>query len=78
LYAIQIAMREDSRLFAGGDKADVTGASSNQAFVRAGAAYRCWNIVRQLDPLECAILIHESASFRDRASAYDGVSHDQV
>jgi hypothetical protein len=79
LYAIQIAMREDSRLFAGGDKAGGTGASGDQAFVRARPANRCWNVaIRQLDPLECAILIHEGASFRGRASAYDGVSHDQV
>ena len=72
-------MREDSRLFARGDKADGTGASSDQAFIRAGAAYRCWNVVWQLDPLERAILIHEGTRFGERAvSACDRVSHDQV
>ena len=59
----RLRSEEDSRLFAGGDKAGGTGASGDQAFVRARPANRCWNVaIRQLDPLEYTILVHEGAS----------------
>jgi hypothetical protein len=65
--------------FARRDEAGAAGESSDQALIRAGAAYRCWNVVRELDLFERAILVHEGTRFGERAvSACDRVSHDQV
>jgi hypothetical protein len=64
--------------FAGCDEAGFARGASDQALVRARPAYICWNVVRELDSLERAILIHEGAGFGRRASAYHGVSDDQV
>src|SRR4051812_18799889 len=78
LFTHSYGIREDMVLFARSGEADITGSASDQALVRARPAYRCWNVVRQLDSLERAILIHEGARFGRRASAYHGVSDDQV
>src|SRR4051812_28188903 len=78
VYAYGYGIREVMPLFARRDEAGAAGETSDQALICARPAYRCWNVVRQHNSLECPILIHEGAGFGRRASAYHGVSDDQV
>ena len=61
--ASSYGIREGMVLFARGDEAGITGSASDQALVRAHASNICSDVaIRQLDPLEYTILVHEGAS----------------